>query len=173
MHVLENYPRDELFQIDADTLLRFAQDILALYERPRVRALARVDQFDRFVSILVYVPKDRYDTSVRRRIGDFLANVYHGRASAAYPSYPEGPLARTHYIIGRDEGKTPMVDRATLEEASRRSPAPGQTAERASHRHARRRARPRSRRTLRRCLQRLVSRGLRRRVAAGRHQIIE
>ncbi|MET0604949.1 MAG: NAD-glutamate dehydrogenase, partial [Beijerinckiaceae bacterium] len=115
MHVLENYPRDELFQIDADTLLRFAQDILALYERPRVRALARVDQFDRFVSILVYVPKDRYDTSVRRRIGDFLANVYHGRASAAYPSYPEGPLARTHYIIGRDEGKTPMVDRATLE----------------------------------------------------------
>ncbi len=38
-----------------------------------------------------------------------------GRVSAAYPSYPEGPLARTHFIIGRDDGRTPDVDRATLE----------------------------------------------------------
>ncbi|WP_342361093.1 NAD-glutamate dehydrogenase [Terrarubrum flagellatum] len=115
MHVLENYPRDELFQVDAEALQRFAQDILALYERPRVRALARIDTFDRFVSVIVFVPKDRYDTAVRKKIGDFLASLYKGRVSAAYPSYPEGPLARTHYIIGRDEGKTPVIERATLE----------------------------------------------------------
>ena len=35
--------------------------------------------------------------------------------SASYPAYPEGPLARTHYIIGRDEGQTPQVPRETLE----------------------------------------------------------
>ena len=78
-----------------------------LSERPRIRALARIDEFDRFVSVLVFIPKDRYDSQVRRRVGEFLARIYGGRASAAYPAYPEGPLARTHFIIGRDGGTTP------------------------------------------------------------------
>ncbi|MDF2973873.1 MAG: NAD-glutamate dehydrogenase, partial [Microvirga sp.] len=115
LNVLENYPRDELFQIDEDTLYHFAIDIMNLSERPRVRVLARPDEFDRFVSVLVFVPKDRYDTQARLRIGQFLAGIYEGRVSASYPSYPEGPLARTHYIIGRDEGQTPQVARETLE----------------------------------------------------------
>ncbi|HZH52763.1 MAG TPA: NAD-glutamate dehydrogenase [Microvirga sp.] len=115
LNVLENYPRDELFQIDEETLYGFAIEIMNLSERPRVRALARADEFDRFVSVLVFVPKDRYDTNVRRRIGEFLARIYEGRVSASYPAYPEGPLARTHFIIGRDEGATPQVARETLE----------------------------------------------------------
>ncbi|MBX9911759.1 MAG: NAD-glutamate dehydrogenase, partial [Beijerinckiaceae bacterium] len=115
LNVLDAFPRDELFQIDAETLERFAVDILQLTERPRIRALARVDEFDRFVSVLVFIPKDRYDTQVRRRVGEFLTRVYQGRLSAAYPAYPEGPLARTHYIIGRYEGKTPRIEQAALE----------------------------------------------------------
>ncbi|MEA3040990.1 MAG: glutamate dehydrogenase, partial [Sphingomonadales bacterium] len=115
-NVLETYPRDELFQIDEDTLYRFALDIMNLADRPRIRALARIDQFDRFVSVLVFIPKDRYDTGVRRRVGEFLAGIYRGRASAAYPAYPEGLLARTLYIIGRDEGITPIIERGVVEE---------------------------------------------------------
>ncbi|CAN1568242.1 COG2902 NAD-specific glutamate dehydrogenase [Rhabdaerophilaceae bacterium] len=115
LNVLETYPRDELFQVDVETLYRFSMDVLALLERPRLRALARVDRFDRFVSVMVYVPKDHYDTSARLRIGDYLARVYEGRVSAAYPAYPEGPLARTHFIIGRTDIPTPKIDRSTLE----------------------------------------------------------
>jgi glutamate dehydrogenase len=115
MNVLDAYPRDELFQIDQPTLERFALDIMQLTERPRIRALARSDQFDRFVSVLVFIPKDRYDTTIRRRVGEFLTGLYKGRLSAAYPAYPEGPLSRTHYIIGRDEGTTPQISRETLE----------------------------------------------------------
>ncbi len=114
-NVLETYPRDELFQIGQDQLDAFAMDLQALGDRPRIRALARVDRFDRFVSLLVYVPKDRYDSTVRRRIGDYLARIYEGRLSAAYPAYPEGPLARTHFIVGRDEGATPAVSRTEIE----------------------------------------------------------
>jgi glutamate dehydrogenase len=113
--VMENYPRDELFQIDEDTLYRFAMAIMNLSERPRIRALVRPDEFDRFISILVFVPKDRYDTQVRLRVGAYLADIYRGRVSAAYPAYPEGPLARTHFIIGRDEGVTPRIEQSVLE----------------------------------------------------------
>ena len=90
-------------------------EILILYERPRVRALARVDKFDRFVSILTFIPRDKYDTDVRTRVASFLAQAYRGTLAASYVSFPEGALARVHYIIGRYEGKTPAVERATLE----------------------------------------------------------
>nr|WP_210281576.1 NAD-glutamate dehydrogenase [Pseudochelatococcus contaminans] len=115
LHVLDDYPRDELFQIDADTLFGFVNDILQLTERPRVRVLARPDEFGRFVSVIVYLPKNRYDTDVQADIGAFLTRLYQGRLSATYPTFPEGPLARIHFIIGRDEGDTPVIDRATLE----------------------------------------------------------
>ena len=72
-NVLETYPRDELFQIDVDTLYHFVLEILTLSERPRIRALARRDRFNRFVSILVYIPKDRYDSVIRQKVGAFLA----------------------------------------------------------------------------------------------------
>lgn len=115
MHILEDYPRDDLFQIDVDTLYNFVIEILILYERPRVRALARVDKFDRFVSILTFIPRDKYDTDVRTRVGAYLARAYKGILSASYVSFPEGALARVHFIVGRYEGKTPAVEHATIE----------------------------------------------------------
>ncbi|HET7910401.1 MAG TPA: NAD-glutamate dehydrogenase [Pseudolabrys sp.] len=116
-NVLEHYPRDELFQIDEDTLYNFALAILQLHERPRVRVLARRDRFDRFVSVLVYVPRERYDSHIRAKIGAYLADVFIGRLSAFYPFFPdEGSLVRVHFIIGRSGGATPAVERATLEQ---------------------------------------------------------
>jgi len=115
-NVLESYPRDELFQLDLETLHRFSTAILQLGERPRVRVLSRIDKFDRFVSSLVFVPRERYSTDTRMRIGDWLAEQYQGRVSAWYVAYPEGPLARVHFIIGRAEGETPDIAQEVLEE---------------------------------------------------------
>jgi len=63
-NTLESYPRDDLFQIDVPTLARFCEQIMELSERPRVRALPRIDHFDRFVSVIVYVPREDYDSQV-------------------------------------------------------------------------------------------------------------
>jgi glutamate dehydrogenase len=117
VNVLESYPRDELFQIDEDTLFRFAVEILYLDERPRVRVLARRDRFDRFVSVLVFVPRERYDSGTRIAIGNFLGEIYKGRPVAFFPFFPEGPLVRVHFIIARFEDETPNPDRSTLEQA--------------------------------------------------------
>jgi len=115
INVLESFPRDELFQIDIPSLQRSATAILALGERPRVRALYRVDQFDRFVSVLVYVPRDRYDSDVRHKIGGYLAQAFDGHVSAYYPAFPEGTLARVHLIIGRRGGETPRPAQEEIE----------------------------------------------------------
>lgn len=114
-NVLETYPRDDLFQVGRDTLLQFSLSILQLDERPRIRVLSRIDRFNRFVSVIVFVPRDRYDSAVRVKIGAYLARVFQGRLSAFYPYFPDGPLTRVHFIIGRDTGETPNPSRTELE----------------------------------------------------------
>jgi glutamate dehydrogenase len=113
--VLEQYPRDELFAIDEDTLLRFALLILQLDERPRVRVLARHDRFDRFASVLVFVPRDRFDSEIRVEIGAFLADAYRGSVASHALFFPEGPLVRVHYIVQRGPAALPDPARAELE----------------------------------------------------------
>ncbi|RCW87124.1 NAD-glutamate dehydrogenase [Paracoccus lutimaris] len=118
-NTLESYPRDDLFQIDAGLLARFCEQINDLADRPRVRVLARADQFDRFVSVIVFVPREQYNSDVRERIGEYLKTAYDGRVSAYYPAFPEGGLARVHFIIGRSGGKTPRIPQTRHEEAVR------------------------------------------------------
>jgi glutamate dehydrogenase len=107
VNVLETYPRDELFQIDEDTLLKFALTILQLSERPRVRVLPRWDAFERFVSVLVYVPRDRYDSAVRVTIGEHLEAALGGKLVSFAPFFPEGPMVRVHFMIARRENDRP------------------------------------------------------------------
>ena len=114
-NILNTFPRDELFQIGVERLQDWSEGMLDLETRPRVRVFARVDRFDRFVSLIIYVPRDRYNTSVRARIGALLAEAYQGRVTAFYPYFPEGPLVRVQFIIGRQRGATPNVDPAWLE----------------------------------------------------------
>ncbi|WP_300577897.1 NAD-glutamate dehydrogenase [Phenylobacterium sp.] len=114
-NIVENYPRDELFQMTEDELLTNALGILHLFDRPRVRLFERRDPFDRFASVLMFVPRDRYDSDLRRRAGQLLAQAYGGRVSAYYPSFSESPLARVHFIIGFTPGHAREPDLAAVE----------------------------------------------------------
>ncbi|MBO0765328.1 MAG: NAD-glutamate dehydrogenase, partial [Hyphomicrobiaceae bacterium] len=115
LNVLETFPRDELFEIDADELRRWSEGILDLEIRPRVRVFARGDRFHRFVTALVYVPRDRYTSAVRERIAAVLAQAYGARLAAFYPYFTESPLVRVQFILSRTEGVTPQVDTLELE----------------------------------------------------------
>ncbi|MEK1929141.1 MAG: NAD-glutamate dehydrogenase, partial [Pararhizobium sp.] len=84
-NTLESYPRDDLFQIDVGLLASFCEQINELADRPRIRVLPRIDHFDRFVSVIVYVPREQYDSDVREKIGAYLKTIYDGRVSAYYP----------------------------------------------------------------------------------------
>jgi glutamate dehydrogenase len=116
-NILETYPRDELMQIDEDMLLAFARTILKLNERPRVRVLPRRDAFERFVSVLVYAPRDRYDSTTRAAIGRLLATAYNGRMESSAPSFPEGMVVRVHFVIARHSGDLARPERAEVEAA--------------------------------------------------------
>jgi glutamate dehydrogenase len=114
-NIMETYPRDELFQIDEAELYDTAMGVLHLYDRPRVRLFARQDGFDRFVSVLMYVPRDRYDSEIREQAGRTIAAAWGGRVSAYYPNFSAEPLARVHFVIGVTPGDHPQPDLQGLE----------------------------------------------------------
>ncbi len=116
-NIVENYPRDELFQMTEDELLRIALGVLHLFDRPRVRLFTRHDPFDRFISVLMYVPRERYDAGVRERAGNIIAKAWGGRVSAFYPQLSDAPLVRIHYIIGVTPGDHLEPDEHLVEAA--------------------------------------------------------
>jgi len=115
MHILETYPRDELFQITEDELLETAIGILHLQERQRIALFVRRDPFERFVSCLVFVPRDRYDTALRLKLQELVAEAYAGSISAFTTHLSDEALARLHVIVTTTRGKVPNVDLAALE----------------------------------------------------------
>jgi glutamate dehydrogenase len=79
--ILESYPRDELLQIGIDDLHRHAMAILQLGERQRLRLLVRRDAYSRFVSCLIFVPRERYNTELRVRFQRILTEAFNGVSS--------------------------------------------------------------------------------------------
>ncbi|NQV84994.1 MAG: NAD-glutamate dehydrogenase, partial [Rhodospirillales bacterium] len=114
-HILETFPRDELFQISDDQLLEISLDIVHLQDRQRVALFVRVDNFERFISCLIYVPRDRYTMALRREMQSILSGAFAGEVSAHHAEIGDSPLARLHLIIRTKPGKIPAFDVQALE----------------------------------------------------------
>ena len=104
INILETYPRDEIFQIDPETLRETSLGILRLYKRPRAKLFLRRDRFNRFVSALVFIPRDRFNSDVRKKIGDYLAATFDGSVQRFSPSFGDAALVRVHFIIQTYDG---------------------------------------------------------------------
>jgi glutamate dehydrogenase len=115
LNILETYPRDELFQIDDDTLADFATGILHLQERQRTALFVRHDTFGRYLSCLAFVPRDRYNTELRKRIQEILAEAFGGQPSAFFTHLGDSPLARVHLIITMQGKKVKSYDIEAIE----------------------------------------------------------
>ncbi|MEO8183347.1 MAG: NAD-glutamate dehydrogenase [Deltaproteobacteria bacterium] len=113
--ILETYPRDELFQISDADLFSISLGVFHLQFRKRVALFARRDPFGRFMSCLVYLPRDRMETALRQRIEAILARELDGSLSAYYPQIGDDPLARLHYIIRTPRGTPEQLDFVALE----------------------------------------------------------
>jgi glutamate dehydrogenase len=116
MHVLETYPRDELFQASVPDLVRIVRGIVNLYERQQVRLFVRRDAFRRFYSCLIYVPRDRYNTQVRQRIEAIAREEFHGTAIESQVQLSDSVLARLNLLVRTDPYDTHRVDTAKVEQ---------------------------------------------------------
>ena len=114
---LETYPREELFQVDVDDLAPVALAVHQLAERRQTRLFVRRDPYGRFVSCLVYLPRDRYNTAVRLRIQEILRDAFDGASVDYAARVSESVLARLHVTVRAAPGTTiRQVDLAEVQE---------------------------------------------------------
>ncbi|MEO9969841.1 MAG: NAD-glutamate dehydrogenase [Hyphomonadaceae bacterium] len=112
--IMENWPRDELLQTDAQTLLPMVSGVMHLLDRPRTRVFLRYDPFGRFLSALVYVPRDAYDSDLRRRVVALLESEYEGSLLRFDPRFDVSSLVRLHIQLAiKPDG--PKPDEAGIE----------------------------------------------------------
>ncbi len=106
-HIIDTFPRDELFQISEDALYEMCMGILNLQERQRVALFVRMDDFSRFASCLIHIPRDSMTTELRQDMQAILERAFNGELKAFYTQIGDAPLARLHVIISTpDAGKT-------------------------------------------------------------------
>ncbi|MEU6470392.1 NAD-glutamate dehydrogenase [Streptomyces massasporeus] len=102
--ILETYPRDELFQTPADELRAIVTSVLYLQERRRLRLYLRQDEYGRYYSALVYLPRDRYTTAVRLRIIEILKEELGGISVDFTAWNTESILSRLHFVVRVPQG---------------------------------------------------------------------
>lgn len=113
--VLDGFPRDELFQMSAEELFETSMGIVTLATRPRVRLFVRKDSFERFMSCIIFVPRERFSTQLRTKIQDILCAAFAGSVANHYTQITDSHLARLHVIIKAEPGKIPAYDVNDLE----------------------------------------------------------
>jgi glutamate dehydrogenase len=116
VEILEDYPREELFEISADELTPIALGVLRLSERKQTRLFLRRDRYGRYMSCLVYLPRDRYTTKVRLRAQDILREALHGASLDYSATVGDSALARLYVVVWAERGHpVPQVDAVALE----------------------------------------------------------
>ena len=111
--VLESYPRDELIQASVEQLYETAMSVTQLQERRRTKLFIREDDFGRFVSCLVYIPRDRYNTNVRLRMADILKDTFGGESVEFSARVSESALSRLQFVVRLPKGeRVRTLDRA-------------------------------------------------------------
>jgi len=113
---MESYPREELFQTTLAQLIPVAEGVLRLRERTQPRLFLRKDVYGRYMSCLVYLPRDRYTTQVRLRTQEILRQALDGAGVDYSVMVGESPVARLHIVVRAGRGRVlPDVDAAELE----------------------------------------------------------
>ncbi|RSS79614.1 NAD-glutamate dehydrogenase [Streptomyces sp. WAC06614] len=121
LQILETYPRDELFQTPVDKLREIVTSVLYLQERRRLRLYLRQDEYGRYYSALVYLPRDRFTTGVRLRLMDILREELGGTSIDFTAWNTESILSRIHFVVRVPQGtELPVLTDADAERLEQR-----------------------------------------------------
>ncbi|HCB08869.1 MAG TPA: NAD-glutamate dehydrogenase, partial [Alteromonas sp.] len=115
-NIVETYPRDELLQTPEEEMAEIIRGIFQMQERGITRLFVRKDTFGRFFSCMVYVPRERYNTQLRKETQALLKRSLNASGEVEFTTFfSESVYARTHYIA-RVEDNNAELDVKDIEQ---------------------------------------------------------
>ncbi|GAY07799.1 NAD-glutamate dehydrogenase [Pseudonocardia sp. N23] len=102
LEVVSGLPREELFGTSEQVLCDIALGVLKAAGRRGVQVFLRPDPYGRFVSCLVYVPRDRYTTAARLAMAAVLRERLGGTDVDYTARVSEASLALVQFTVHRD-----------------------------------------------------------------------
>lgn len=114
--ILDTFPRDELLLASQDELYDTVTKVAHINERYMVRLFMRPDSYGKFMSCLVYVPRDVFTTRMRLRIQEVIATAIQAQECEFITSFSESILARVYMVFKLGAGPVPDYDTALLQE---------------------------------------------------------
>jgi len=121
LDLLATYPRAELFWAEPDLVVDVISSVLQLASRRRLRAFLQPDPFGRFVSVMVYLPRDRYTTDCRLAMQQILVDAFHGTGIRYTARVGDSLLAAVHFTVSTDPADRVEADLTALTKALRRT----------------------------------------------------
>ncbi|WP_228002892.1 NAD-glutamate dehydrogenase [Nocardia australiensis] len=107
LEMLQSFPRVELFSTDARRLFETVSSVMDLGLRRQVRLFIRRDARSGAVYCLVYMPRDRYSTEVRLRMGEILRTEFDAEQIAYSARATESELAVVYFTVHRKPDAQP------------------------------------------------------------------
>ncbi len=99
MAILDFHPRDELFFLSRESLAETAIGIWQIYERRVIKAFVHPDPFDKFVSCIVYLPRESFSTQARMKIQHSIGDRLDAVESEFTTQFlPESVLVRIYLV---------------------------------------------------------------------------
>ena len=102
LHILDSYPRDELIETAVPELAHILEGIVSLQDRKQVRLFVREDMYRRYISAMLFMPKDNYNREVTLKIQQILIEAFAGLNAEFTVQLSDALLARVHFIIRVD-----------------------------------------------------------------------
>jgi glutamate dehydrogenase len=102
-NVLETLPRDLVFELDTDRLAQLVIDVVSLQERQIVRVFDVPEPVGRSSTILVFLPKSRFNAQLPERVASTVGEAYGSSVRDLESLIGSGNLARITFTVERGE----------------------------------------------------------------------
>lgn len=115
VQIFETFPKDDLFAMKVEPLGEMLGELVETEESSSVRLFVRRDALNRFVTVLVTIPRDRFNADLRKDLQEMLLGAFGGSAIDYRLALGESGDARLHFSVWVEEGAPLDVDVAELE----------------------------------------------------------
>jgi len=98
IEILESLPRTEALEAEPQQLAELCSAVVSLYKQPRAKVFARRDVYTRHLNVLVYIPRERFSSSVAHALARALQESSGATHVSSQTLVADGPLARLYLI---------------------------------------------------------------------------